>query len=93
MAIAAIGALQRNGYDVPADISVVGHDDLPFGQWVHPRLTTISQDLQQMARVSALRLLQLLGAGTSKLTTIGSRQLIIRDSTAPPRRADERPVA
>lgn len=53
----------------------------------------IGQDLQQMARVPALRLLQRLGAGTSKLPTIGSPQLIIRDSTAPPRRADDRPVA
>lgn len=84
MAMAAIGALQRHGYNVPADISVVGHDDLPFGHWAHPRLTTISQDLHQMARVSALRLLQLLGTDTSQLPSIRSPQLIVRDSTAPP---------
>lgn len=67
MTIAAAGALQRNGYEVPEDVSVVGHDDLAFGQWVHPRLTTISQNLHQIGRVSGLPLLQLLGTDAAQL--------------------------
>lgn len=84
MAIAGMGALQRHGYNVPRDISGVGHDDLPFGQWIHPRLTTISQDLHQIGRVSALRLLQLLGTEHSQLPMLDAPQLIVRESTAPP---------
>lgn len=84
MAIAAIGALQRHGYHVPLDVSVVGHDDLPFGQWVHPRLTTISQDLHQIGRAAALQLLQLLNTYTSEVPKIDPPRLIVRESTAPP---------
>ena len=41
MATGAIGALQRAGYRVPEDISVIGFDDIPQSAAIFPALTTI----------------------------------------------------
>ncbi|MDR3375047.1 MAG: LacI family DNA-binding transcriptional regulator [Ancalomicrobiaceae bacterium] len=83
MAIAAIGALQRAGWRVPDDVSIIGHDDLPFGRWIHPRLTTIEQDLFQLGRASAIRLLQILGRTDQSVPALRSPALIVRESSGP----------
>lgn len=49
IAIGAMRALQDNGLDVPADVAVVGFDDMPLAAHVTPALTTI----QQNARLGA----------------------------------------
>ncbi|MFR9727210.1 LacI family DNA-binding transcriptional regulator [Streptomyces sp. MS19] len=84
MAIGAYEALARAGLRVPADISVVGFDDLPEARWVTPALTTVRQPLKEMGG-SALRTLTRLIHGEElespriELATT----LIIRNSTAP----------
>ncbi|WP_234426920.1 LacI family DNA-binding transcriptional regulator [Streptomyces niger] len=83
MALAGISAARRLGRDVPGDLSVVGHDDLPLGQLLHPQLTTIRQDLDHMGRAAALSLLRHLGEeDTPPPPTVTPPQLIIRESTA-----------
>lgn len=84
MAIAAIGALQRHGLRVPAEVSVLGHDDLPFSQWIHPRLTTISQDLSGLGRAGALKLLSVLDRHPETTPEVTTSQLVVRESTAAP---------
>ncbi|MEZ0494856.1 LacI family DNA-binding transcriptional regulator [Sphingomonas sp. IW22] len=44
IAIGAMQALQRRGYDVPRAVSVVGFDDIPAAQQASPPLTTVQQD-------------------------------------------------
>lgn len=44
MALGAIKALESEGIRVPADISVIGCDNLEFTEFLHPALTTISVD-------------------------------------------------
>lgn len=90
MAIAAIGALQRSGRDVPNDVSILGHDDLPFGKWIHPSLTTVSQDLHQIGRSAAIALLRELRIETEPVPPIDSPALVIRASTGSPRRSPSR---
>lgn len=45
------------GMQVPGDIAVIGHDDIPGGAFSAPSLTTISVDYQALA-VESLRLLR-----------------------------------
>lgn len=57
MALGAIRALQDHGLRVPQDISVAGYDGIALGQYSIPRLTTIRQDMEQLAQRSAKILL------------------------------------
>ncbi len=49
MAIGAIRALWESGKRVPEDVSVMGIDGLPLGQYLVPQLSTISQSAHKMA--------------------------------------------
>ena len=57
MALGAIRALRDHGLCVPQDISVTGFDGIALGQYSVPRLTTIRQNMEQLARRSARILL------------------------------------
>ncbi len=50
MAIGAIRALGDRGLRVPQDVSVMGFDGLPLGQYLMPRLSTVEQPCTPMAR-------------------------------------------
>ena len=81
-------AARRRGLSVPADLSVVGFDDLPATAWASPPLTTVRQPLADMAGMAARILLQGPDAvlpGTSRIEL--STSLIVRESTAAPRAA------
>ena len=52
MAIGAIRALRDYGLRVPEDVSVMGYDGLPLGSYMVPKLSTISQPVQQLAQRS-----------------------------------------
>jgi LacI family xylobiose transport system transcriptional regulator len=72
---------------IPEELSVVGFDDLPVAEWVGPPLTTVRQPLAQMA-VTAARLVLAMARGEqpSQTRLELATELIVRDSTAPPRR-------
>jgi LacI family xylobiose transport system transcriptional regulator len=77
-------AARSLGLGVPADLSVVGYDDLQFARFAGPALTTVHQPLAEMAQ-EATRLLLAIRRGEDRsadrieLTT----SLIVRQSTAP----------
>ncbi len=50
MAIGAIRQLTDMGYSVPEDISIIGFDGLPMTEYYCPRLTTIRQSKETLAR-------------------------------------------
>ncbi len=50
MAIGAIRALRDAGLRVPQDVSVIGFDGLPLGDYLTPRLATVTQPAAPMAR-------------------------------------------
>lgn len=64
MAIGAIRALTDRGIRVPQDVSVVGFDGLPLGQYLVPRLSTIDQPGEDMARRSVEILMDTIKHGT-----------------------------
>jgi LacI family transcriptional regulator len=58
MAIGAIRELQMAGVRVPADIAVVGFDDMHAGALLTPPLTTVRQPMRLLGERACARLLQ-----------------------------------
>lgn len=50
IAIGAMRAIKDMGYNVPDDISVIGYDGIESARFTIPRLTTIRQDTETMAK-------------------------------------------
>ena len=44
IAIGAMRAFEEAGLSIPADIGLVGFDDIPLAAFTHPPLTTVAQD-------------------------------------------------
>lgn len=84
-AVGVINALLKKGINVPDDISVVGFDDLDIASFYHPALTTVRQPTYQLGREAAKMLSDLIAGKKSIKAQISKPQLIIRESTAPPR--------
>jgi DNA-binding LacI/PurR family transcriptional regulator len=85
IALGAMQALQRNGYQIPKDVSVIGFDDINFCQVFLPHLSTIRVYKKELGQVAVQELLCLLdnpGRVKTKTTTIN--ELVIRDSVAAP---------
>lgn len=49
MAIGAMRAIYNSGRKIPADISIMGFDGIELARYVHPRLTTVRQNVERMA--------------------------------------------
>jgi DNA-binding LacI/PurR family transcriptional regulator len=78
-------AARERGLRIPDDVSVVGFDDLPFAQVFEPGLTTIAIDPEELG-ASAFGVLAALMAGNKPPPgRVLPVELIVRDSTAPPR--------
>ncbi len=90
-AFGVLQALAERGLRAPADLSVVGFDDVPVASWATPALTTIRQPLAAMA-AAGFRMLRAgrpggPGGGAAEPQHVElATSLVIRDSTAPPGR-------
>jgi LacI family transcriptional regulator len=87
--IQAIGGLyecQRAGLAVPRDVSIVGFDDLPVAQYTNPQLTTIRVPAADMGRLAAETLIRMIREDRRPRTRELPIELVVRGSTAPPRR-------
>lgn len=65
MAIGAMRALSESGKRVPEDVSVMGVDGLPMGEYLVPQLATVAQSAGQMAKRSVEILLDCIENGAS----------------------------
>lgn len=84
MAIAFIKAAFEKGLRVPEDISVIGFDDVSDQELLiksMPRLTTIRQPYQEMAKHAVEALIQMINQKESIANKVFKGKLIIRDST------------
>ena len=52
--------LQLSGLNVPEDVSIIGFDNLRLCRFTTPALTTISQDLEEKARLTAMHLFRMI---------------------------------
>lgn len=60
IAISALQVLQKNGYHVPDDVSIIGFDGSDIGTIFSPYLTTVRTNMTEMAKLAALRVLELI---------------------------------
>ncbi|MEU8280085.1 LacI family DNA-binding transcriptional regulator [Microbispora bryophytorum] len=84
-ALGVYQAARELGLRIPADLSVVGFDDLPITALVDPPLTTVHQPLTEMA-AAATELALALGRG-EEMPQVGvelATTLTVRESTSPP---------
>jgi LacI family transcriptional regulator len=84
-AMAVYEAARHHGLHIPDDLSVVGFDDIPTTGWMSPPLTTVRQPLAEMAAL-AVRVLLAADPVTVRRQDKLPTELVIRASTAPPRR-------
>jgi LacI family transcriptional regulator len=85
-AMGSIRALEDLNLRVPADVSVVGFDDIRAAAYTLPRLTTIHQPLAEIGRIATQSLLNRIhGTGTSRDTITVEPTLVVRESTGPVR--------
>lgn len=83
MALGAVGEARRLGYDVPADVSVVGYDDSPLIAFTHPPLTTIRQDVAGMAEAAVASLVgEIQGRPAPRAELVFRSEFVVRGSTA-----------
>lgn len=82
MAIGALRALQAAGRAVPADVAVVGFDDIAICEVISPRLTTVRIDRDQLGRAAVDLLSRLIDDPKTELQppSLGV-ELVVRDST------------
>jgi DNA-binding LacI/PurR family transcriptional regulator/DNA-binding transcriptional regulator YhcF (GntR family) len=57
-AIECIGAAKEMGLSVPDDLSIIGFDNIQLADLIEPKLTTISQNFEQMGYMAAEMLMQ-----------------------------------
>ncbi|MET9271988.1 LacI family DNA-binding transcriptional regulator [Kribbella sp. NPDC003557] len=80
MAVGALRVLHEHGRSVPDDVALIGFDDSEPAQLARPRLTTISQPVEQMAERMAAILLDHLSGATELTSVVFDPGLIIRES-------------
>ena len=86
MAIGLIRALREADRRVPADVSVVGFDDIPVADYVSPRLTTVRQPFDAVARAGLELLVHAIEKPDADPLPVNDPpvELVVRASTAPP---------
>jgi LacI family transcriptional regulator len=91
MAAGAMRTIEQAGLSVPADIAVVGFDDIQLAAMMQPALTTIRQDklgLGSAAADALLRMIELDGAPPPGITL--PVELVVRASSGGKRRRRDR---
>jgi DNA-binding LacI/PurR family transcriptional regulator len=91
MAIGALHAIQEKGLSVPADISLVGGDDIRLARYISPRLSTIRQSMDLIGSLATEILFGRLGIesedGSSPsdepVQRVIDTELVVRESCGP----------
>ncbi len=80
MAIGALRALYEHGLRVPEDISLIGFDGIPLGEYMVPKLTTVRQNTERFAERSVEILVRCIREGGSAVHEIIPFELVKGES-------------
>ena len=82
MAFGAMRALQERGFSIPEQVEVMGCDDIFFCNMIHPTLSTVAQPIDEMGRLAAEVMMDLIaGNHTEKKDIWLEAHMVERDST------------
>jgi DNA-binding LacI/PurR family transcriptional regulator len=85
VALGALTALRRRGLRVPADVAVVGFDDIPLAAHAAPPLTTVRSPLLTMGAAAGHLVLDLIAHGPRpRESRIHPTELVVRASCGSP---------
>lgn len=85
LAIGACRAVLEAGKKIPEDISVAGYDGIDMGEYYNPKLTTIKQPVEEMAKKTIRLLLDVIAERQEHQQIIFPAELIVRESTGRPK--------
>ena len=87
MAAGVLKAASNMGLSVPADLSVCGFDDNPIAHYLTPTLTTMRHPVLELAENAGQLLISQLRLNVEVAEPAPTvSELVIRESSAPPRR-------
>lgn len=85
MAFGAMEAARERGLRLPTDLSIIGFDDIPQAEHVHPTLTTIRQPLEEMGHSAVRLLLKYIANPLAEIERVElPTELVIRESCQVP---------
>lgn len=88
-AVAGIRVILKRGLEVPADVSVIGSGNMGLDALAPMPLTTVEENIEEVARVGAQMLIDILeGAPVSKRKVVIKPRLLVKASSGPCRGTD-----
>ena len=85
-ALNLVDEMRTAGLSIPADVGVVGFDDIPFAAISNPRLTTVSQRSDELGRLCVDFLQSALNGKGLPRSALMPVTLVVRETTPGPRR-------
>jgi LacI family transcriptional regulator len=89
VALGLVSALRQAGVSVPAALSVVGFDDIPFAAFAVPALSTVSVPRRELGAEAWTRLRDTIGGAAGGHPLVFRPRFVARESTAGPRGVGE----
>jgi LacI family transcriptional regulator len=83
VAFGAMRALRECGRRVPADVSIVGFDDIPMAEHFDPPLTTVHLPAHALGAAAGQALMDRVAGRRVASRTLLPTELIVRSSTTP----------
>jgi LacI family transcriptional regulator len=82
MALGFMKAAQTLGFKLPADVSVAGFDNIVYGNYTSPALTTVDLQSERMGAAAMEKLIATIAGKPAQAATMIEPQLILRESVA-----------
>jgi DNA-binding LacI/PurR family transcriptional regulator len=81
LALGMMKAFSEAGIDVPGDISIIGFDNIPEGNYLIPALTTVGQNFDELGNNAIEKMLLQLRNSSKKEAVMIKPALVLRSST------------
>ncbi|HEX4052993.1 MAG TPA: LacI family DNA-binding transcriptional regulator [Tepidisphaeraceae bacterium] len=82
MALGAMHYCSRRGIRIPADISIIGFDDMQQAAFVNPSLTSVHLPLYEAGALACERLIERIRGKVDRVAEVLPTHLVVRESTA-----------